>query len=337
MEEKAVIKEAESLLEEFENLSSLYRSSLEGQYVKDILETLIKYRVLKDRTGTGILTGGTSSLVYKGNAIPKLLGKRVYPKLALGEILWFLQGKTDKESLNKLGVHYWDKFFREDGTIGKSYGYQFRAYKDQVKTLIDNMLKDPCSRRHIINLWNVADLDEMVLPPCFYNYQFSCKDSREKTNFSNPYFEYDLIVTSRSADAFLGVPYNFLTSFFFQAILMNYLSSYHVGNGTDYICNTIVWNIANFHIYLNHIPQCLKYCRNYIEASKSILCIQNDIIVLPLPFEYGFESYLEKIAQSLVLETEDYYKEALSPKTRVTLKPVSTIINPDIITAELSV
>lgn len=248
-------------------------TSLEIDYALAIVDTILKNVKVNDRTGTGVLYGGSKSFTYNYrtdiSVIPKLFGKSVSPHIAYKEMLWFMMGKTDKESLNRLGVKYWNEFFKEDGTIGKAYGYQFRNFNgiDQLSVLCENLKNNPYSRRNMINLWNVSDLEEMALPPCFYKYNFTCFDDEEFSFYSHEGDVYkgylvDLTVGSRSADAFLGVPYNFLSSYFLAQCILGYVNEAYK---RLYTLNSITWNCDNFHVYQNHIQQCEEYVKSVIE------------------------------------------------------------------------
>lgn len=255
--------------------------TLEQQYVESLKRVLDYGFSVSDRTGTGckFVTGVQLKYdAWNDPTAPNFIGKRVIPSLGYKEMLWFLMGKNDKESLNKLGVRYWDKFFREDGTIGKTYGYQMRNWngKDQLKDFLEGIKKDPYGRRHILTLWNYDDLDEMVLPPCFYNYQVCAYQNESGETI------FDLIVTSRSTDSFLGFPYNVMTSLFLGTLI----SAYCFG-GCDSKLNMIIWNCSHFHIYNNHIEQVKEYIVNYESVAGSVKdgVIDNSLIPEEL---YGF-------------------------------------------------
>lgn len=265
-------------------------NSLEAQYVEALISTLANgYEVENDRTGTGTYYGGNVTFTvsgympleeereesspwcsYTSNRL-KLIGRAIQPLLAYKEMTWFINGFTDKESINRMGVHYWDKFFLMDGTIGKSYGHQFRHHNkvDQLVNVIEGLKNEPFGRRHIISLWNIDDLDEMALPSCFHTYQFNVRGHRTENNENT--FQIDLTVNSRSGDAFLGVPYNFLSSYFLLSFVVNALN--RVQDKT-YKVGSITWNIANFHIYRNHVEQVIEYlnevAKNYNALSKQV-------------------------------------------------------------------
>lgn len=198
------------------------------------------------------------------NNFPAIKGKKVFPYLALKEMIWFLTGNTSVELLESVGVKYWSQWKDEKCTIGKSYGYQFRNFNDvdQLANLINSLLDKPTSRRNIINLWNVSDLKEMTLPPCVINYQFSCIPGIKGVDWQHYYV--DLHITQRSADAFVGIPYDFMIAGWllnFIVYVLNLISKknhYHVNN-IHYTCN-------DYHIYDSNIEQVKKY----LEQVKTI-------------------------------------------------------------------
>jgi len=188
---------------------------------------------------------------------PALKGKKVFPFLALKEMLWFLTGNTSVKLLESVGVKYWNQWQDENCTIGKSYGYQFRNFNgvDQVANLVNSLLNTPTSRRNIINLWNVSDLEEMTLPPCVINYQFSCIPGIKGVDWQHYYI--DLHILQRSADAFVGIPYDFMIAGWFLnfiVYILNLISKknrYHVNN-IHYTCN-------DYHIYDSNVEQVKQY------------------------------------------------------------------------------
>lgn len=250
---------------------------LEYDYYKAI-QKMANLSTTPDRTGTGVKILGPITFTHEfADGIPKLVGKAVYPILAFSEMLWFLQGKTDKESLNKLGVHYWDPWFREDGTIGKSYGYQFRhTKKDQLKELIKGLLEDPFSRRHIIELWNINDLEDMALPPCFHKYQFYIENT-------DLHYRLNMVVSSRSTDAFLGVPYNFLSSYFLMYIIWEALEANNIQESfkNKLYIGSITWQISHLHLYANHLEEACRYELNVLEYSQKYKKVKQYIPDLP--------------------------------------------------------
>lgn len=254
-------------------------------YYADALQRVFANGVLcHNRTGIDTKSVQHQAFVIKDAcfSFPILRGKKVYPYMALKELIWMLMGRTDVKWLNEHGVTYWDKWALEDGTIGKSYGYQYRKFGDvdQVKTLVNDIVKDPMSRRHIVNLWNAADLKDMALPPCQYDYHFCCIPNRESPGD----YYIDLHAHMRSADSFLGVPYNFMFSSFFLLIVANYCSFYceqneiwntELGDGKlfprNYVPRNVYTTCDDFHMYVNHEDAVKQYLANVEENKDDII------------------------------------------------------------------
>ena len=156
--------------------------------------------------------------------------------------LWFLRGDTNIAYLNDHGVSIWDEWADENGDLGPVYGKQWRAWQtadgravDQVQQVIDNLKTNPYSRRHIISAWNVGELDNMALPPCHLLIQFYVADNRLSCK-----------LTQRSADSFLGVPFN---------IASYALLTHMIAQQTDLEVGEFIWSGGDCHIYLNHLKQ----------------------------------------------------------------------------------
>ena len=254
-------------------------------YYADALRRVLDNGVLcENRTGIDTKSVQHQCFVIKDAVFnfPILRGKKVYPYMALKELIWMLLGRNDVKWLNEHGVKYWNEWAKEDGTIGKSYGYQYRNFGgvDQVKNLMNDIINNPMSRRHIVNLWNAADLDEMALPPCQYDYHFCCIP-----NMLSPgdYFV-DLHAHMRSADSFLGVPYNFMFSSFFLGLVCCYATYYcerkemwntKLADGKMFTrCYTPrnVYTICDdFHMYVNHEDAVRQYLANVEENKDGII------------------------------------------------------------------
>ncbi|MDD3412622.1 MAG: thymidylate synthase [Lachnospiraceae bacterium] len=167
------------------------------------LKYVMKYGIKSDdRTGTGTIRySGLQSRYYPAKGYPLLTTKKVlfYPMLI--ELLWFLQGRNDLQWLQDRKCNIWNSWHHEDGSIGPGYGVQWRRWPkgaihcvDQIKEVIESIKSNPNSRRHIVNAWNVSQIDEMALPPCHFNFQFNVINET-----------LDLVLTQRSGDMFLGV------------------------------------------------------------------------------------------------------------------------------------
>lgn len=259
------------------------RLNFERQYAESI-ENLLKNGIRKTNR-TGIDTISIEHQYFHiqniNDNFPRIKGKIVYPKLALKELIWMLKGRTDAEWLNKHNVHYWDEWMKpnKDGqlTIGKSYGYQYRDFNgiDQVKQAIDDMINNPESRRIIINLWNQAELKDMTLPPCMYDYHFSL------VPINNVQYKVNLHAHIRSNDSFLGCPYDVMFCAWFVYIICKYLN--RVVSAYKYIPNDIHYTADDYHLYTNHIEQAEQYLKNVEENKFGIIdsnCkIFDDIII----------------------------------------------------------
>jgi thymidylate synthase len=211
---------------------------------------------------------------------PLLNAKKVFPKLALKELVWFLIGSNDVNKLNEFGVNYWNDWKNSEGTIGKSYGYQFLNFNgiNQVENIINTLINKPTSRRNIINLWNVGDLKEMELPPCVINYQFSV-DGYDNYNLI------DLHILQRSADSFLGIPYDIMIASWFLLLVTEFLSitnpiKRYVPNHIHYTCN-------DYHLYTEHLPQINEYLENWKTFNTESVFKSNKTKVF-MNFDYPF-------------------------------------------------
>lgn len=202
---------------------------------------------------------------------PILRGKKVYPKMALKELLWMLMGRTDVQWLRDRKVTYWDEWTLPDGTIGNSYGYQYRNFNgiDQLKELINSMCNNPTSRRHIISLWNASDLDKMALPPCMYDYHFSCIPVDDKSPDDKAYYV-DMHVRARSNDSFLGVPYDFMFCGWFLNLLCVYLNNFS-GSAYTYFVRDIHYTADDYHMYINHKSAVEQYVDNVVQDKGNVV------------------------------------------------------------------
>ena len=196
----------------------------------------------EDRTGVGTRSVFGRILRHDMSAgFPLLTTKRIYFKHAVTEILWILQGRSDIGYLNDNGLTYWNADYersgRTDGTLGPVYGVQWRNFNgtDQLRKLIREIKANPSSRRLIVNAWNAADIDDMALPPCHYGFQIYINDGKM-----------DLMWNQRSADVFLGLPYDF--AMYGLLLLM-------LAKGTGYQPGELVVSLGDCHLYNNHIDQ----------------------------------------------------------------------------------
>ena len=213
------------------------------QYL-DLLDYVVKNGVKKeDRTGTGtISTFGYQMRFNLQEGFPLITTKKLHLKSIIYELLWFLNGDTNIKYLNDHKVRIWDEWADENGDLGNIYGYQWRSWPapngesvDQISQIIDSIKNNPDSRRHIVSAWNVADLKNMALPPCHILFQFYVADGKLSCQ-----------LYQRSADIFLGVPFNIAS----YAILLKM-----VAQATGLEPFEFVHTLGDAHIYLNHIEQ----------------------------------------------------------------------------------
>src|SRR5574344_266941 len=212
---------------------------------KDILDNGIKK---EDRTGTGTISVfGRQMRFNLEDGFPLLTTKKLYTKAIIYELLWFLKGNTNIKYLNDNNVHIWDEWADENGDLGHIYGYQWRSwpyysfkdqtlkYYDQISEIIKELKNNPNSRRLIVNSWNVGDIDNMNLPPCHMMFQFYVADRK-----------LSLQLYQRSADMFLGVPFN-IASYSLFLLMMAQVTGLKPGE--------FIHTLGDAHIYLNHIDQ----------------------------------------------------------------------------------
>jgi thymidylate synthase len=214
------------------------------QYL-DILKNVLEQGVQKqDRTGTGTLSiFGYQSRYNLQDGFPLVTTKKLHVRSIFYELLWFLSGNTNIRFLKENNVSIWDEWADENGNLGPVYGYQWRSwpdynggYVDQVKDLIHSIKNNPDSRRHILSAWNVAMVDQMALPPCHLLFQFYVANGKLSCQ-----------LYQRSADLFLGVPFN-IASYALLTHLFAHVCNLEVGD--------FVHTLGDAHIYSNHIEQC---------------------------------------------------------------------------------
>jgi len=196
-----------------------------------------------DRTGTGTRSiFGYQMRFDLRDGFPLLTTKKLHLKSIIYELLWFLKGDTNVKYLQEHGVRIWNEWARPDGDLGHIYGYQWRSwpdynggYVDQMKGVIDTIKNNPESRRIIVSAWNVADLPDMALPPCHLLFQFYVAKGR-----------LSLMLYQRSADCFLGVPFNIAS---YALLLMM------VAQVTGLEAGEFIHTLGDTHIYHNHFEQ----------------------------------------------------------------------------------
>ncbi|MEG2281710.1 MAG: thymidylate synthase [Rikenellaceae bacterium] len=213
------------------------------QYL-DLLKDIKSNGVIKgDRTGTGTRSiFGYQMRFDLSKGFPMLTTKKLHLKSIIHELLWFLVGDTNVEYLHKNGVTIWDEWADENGDLGNIYGYQWRSWHgadgvvvDQIKELIHTIKTNPDSRRMIVSAWNVAEIDKMALPPCHAMFQFYVADGKLSCQ-----------LYQRSADVFLGVPFN-IASYALLTMMIAQVTGLKVGD--------FVHTLGDAHLYLNHMDQ----------------------------------------------------------------------------------
>jgi len=210
----------------------------------ELLRDVREHGVRKsDRTGTGTLSVFGRQLRFDLAAgFPAVTTKRLHMKSVIHELLWFLRGDTNVRYLREHDVTIWDEWADETGELGPVYGYQWRSWPapggrhiDQMASVVDSLRRTPDSRRHVVSAWNVADLDRMALPPCHLLFQFYVAEGRLSCQ-----------LYQRSADLFLGVPFN-IASYALLTLM--------VARVTDLEPGELVHTLGDAHIYLNHLEQ----------------------------------------------------------------------------------
>ena len=213
------------------------------QYL-ELLNHVLKTGTEKsDRTGTGtIIVFGYQMRFNLDEGFPLLTTKKLHLKSIIHELLWFISGDTNTKYLNENGVKIWNEWADKDGNLGPVYGYQWRSWPseggkkiDQLVNVISSIKKSPDSRRHIISAWNVGELDKMALPPCHILFQFYVADGKLSCQ-----------LYQRSADIFLGVPFN-IASYALLTLMVAQVAGLRPGD--------FVHTLGDAHIYLNHIDQ----------------------------------------------------------------------------------
>ena len=213
------------------------------QYL-DLLDRIIREGVKKeDRTGTGTISVFGNQMRFDlGQGFPLLTTKKLHLKSIIYEVLWFLKGDTNVHYLQKNGVRIWNEWADEHGDLGPVYGHQWRSWPDyqggtidQIQQVLDLIRHHPDSRRMIVTAWNPAEVEQMALPPCHCLFQFYVAEGR-----------LSLQLYQRSADTFLGVPFNIAS----YALLLQMMAQVCGLQAGDFIHTT-----GDTHLYLNHLDQ----------------------------------------------------------------------------------
>jgi thymidylate synthase len=219
------------------------------QYL-DLVQRVLDEGVPKsDRTGTGTLSVFGHQMRFSlDDGFPLVTTKKVHLRSVIGELLWFLRGDTNVAWLHERGITIWDEWADERGDLGPVYGRQWRSWPtpggghvDQLATVVQQIRHDPDSRRHVVSAWNVADLPDMALSPCHALFQFYVADGRLSCQ-----------LYQRSADVFLGVPFN---------IASYALLTHMVAQVTGLAVGDFVHTFGDAHLYRNHLDQAREQLR----------------------------------------------------------------------------
>jgi thymidylate synthase len=213
------------------------------QYL-ELMQNILGQGVRKDdRTGTGTISiFGYQMRFDLSIGFPLLTTKKIHLKSVIYELLWMLQGDTNIRYLNENGVTIWDEWADEAGDLGPVYGAQWRSWRgadgaivDQISSVVDGLQKNPFSRRHVVSAWNPAEIDAMALPPCHVLFQFYVADGKLSCH-----------LYQRSADVFLGVPFN-IASYSLLTLMVAQVVNLKPGD--------FVHSFGDAHLYLNHLDQ----------------------------------------------------------------------------------
>lgn len=259
----------------FRRIKGRFKRHRMKQYL-DLLNHVIKNGVEKsDRTGTGTISiFGYQSRFDLAEGFPVLTTKKLHLKSIIHELLWFLTGNTNIKYLKENGVRIWDEWADESGNLGPVYGYQWRSWPtpdgkhiDQISQVVHSLKTNPDSRRHLISAWNVGQIDQMKLPPCHILVQFYVADGKLSCQ-----------LYQRSADIFLGVPFN-IASYALLTMMMAQVCGLQPGE--------FIHTLGDAHIYLNHMEQVkLQLTREPFQVP--ILKINPDVKSI---FDFKYEDF----------------------------------------------
>jgi thymidylate synthase len=245
------------------------------QYHNLMKEVLEKGVQKSDRTGTGTISiFGHQMRFNLAEGFPMVTTKKLHLKSIILELLWFLKGSTDNNWLKERGVSIWNEWAAPDGDLGPIYGYQWRSWPapngehiDQIAEVVETLKENPDSRRIIVSAWNVADIPRMALAPCHAFFQFYVADGKLSCQ-----------LYQRSADIFLGVPFN-IASYALLTHMMAQQCNLEVGD--------FVWTGGDCHLYSNHLEQVdLQLSRDFFPLPKLNILRKPDSI-----FDYEFEDF----------------------------------------------
>ncbi|MBT8528540.1 thymidylate synthase [Polynucleobacter paneuropaeus] len=245
------------------------------QYHDLMKEVLAKGTPKSDRTGTGTLSVFGHQMRFNlADGFPMVTTKKLHLKSIIYELLWFLKGSTDNNWLKERGVSIWNEWAAPDGDLGPIYGYQWRSWPapngqhiDQITEVLETIKKNPDSRRIIVSAWNVADIPKMALAPCHAFFQFYVADGKLSCQ-----------LYQRSADIFLGVPFN---------IASYALLTHMVAQQCNLDVGDFIWTGGDCHLYSNHLEQVeLQLSREFFPLPKLNILRKPDSL-----FDYEFEDF----------------------------------------------
>ena len=250
------------------------------QYL-ELLDRVLREGVKKeDRTGTGTYSVFGHQMRFNlEDGFPLLTTKKLHLKSIIYELLWFLQGDTNAKYLQEHGVRIWNEWADPDGNLGHIYGFQWRSWPDykggnidQISEAVETIKHNPDSRRIIVSAWNVADLDNMNLPPCHAFFQFYVANGR-----------LSLQMYQRSADIFLGVPFN---------IASYALLTHMIAQQCDLEVGEFIWTGGDAHIYSNHFEQVKEQLSREPYPYPKLTILRKPESIFDYRFEdFEFENY----------------------------------------------
>lgn len=242
------------------------------QLMQDILDNGIQKG---DRTGTGTISTFARQMRFDlSEGFPVITTKKLHLRSIIYELLWFLKGDTNISYLKENGVSIWDEWADEEGNLGPVYGKQWRAWEttdgkviDQISEVIQQIKNNPNSRRLLVNAWNVGEISKMALPPCHYSFQFYVADGK-----------LSCMLNQRSADFFLGVPFN---------IASYALLTHMIAQQCDLEVGEFIWSGGDVHLYANHLEQAkLQLTRKPYPLPKLVIKRKPESI-----FDYQHEDF----------------------------------------------
>jgi len=245
------------------------------QYLDFMRHVLAHGHRKSDRTSTGTISVfGYQMRFDLSRGFPLVTTKKCHLRSIIHELLWFLRGETNIRYLKENGVTIWDEWADENGDLGPIYGYQWRSWPapdgrhiDQIAQVVEQIKTTPDSRRLIVSAWNVADLDAMALPPCHAFFQFYVADGKLSCQ-----------LYQRSADIFLGVPFN---------VASYALLTHMMAQQCDLAPGEFVWTGGDCHLYLNHLEQAnLQLSREPYPLPQLVIARRPDTL-----FDYRFEDF----------------------------------------------